>query len=138
MFIEKKDNDQTHVIHLDYDRQNNRIDNLKWATYEEMLEHGQKSPHVKEAKRKLVEFNKKRDGQKLTVNDVIRLKKKLLDPNRKTRHKILARITSYNVCYTKLLRKAQAEQGGGAQQAEPQGNNDSGDQTQDVDFEEVK
>ncbi|AWM12494.1 NUMOD4 domain-containing protein [Flavobacterium sp. NRK F10] len=91
LFIEKKKEDHTHVIHLDYDRQNNHVNNLKWVTYEEMLEHGQRSPYVKEAKRKLIEFNKKRDGQKLTVNDVIRLKKKLLDPNRKTRHKILAK-----------------------------------------------
>ncbi len=34
--------------------------------------------------------------------------------------------------------KAQADAQGGAEQAEPQGNADAGDQTQDVDFEEVK
>ncbi|MGV7104951.1 NUMOD4 domain-containing protein [Flavobacterium sp. U410] len=91
LFIPKDHDGQTHVLHLDYDRKNNRIDNLKWATYDEMIEHGKKSPYVKEAKLKLIEFNKKRDGHKLTVNDVIRLKRKLFDPNRKTRNKILAK-----------------------------------------------
>ena len=56
-----------------------------------MIAHGKKSPHVIEAKKKLIEFNRNNDGRKLTVNTVRRLKKKLLDPNRKTRYKILAK-----------------------------------------------
>ncbi len=90
LFLEKEEK-HTHVIHLDYDRKNNVVTNLQWVTYPQMLEHSKKSPYVIEAKKKLVEFNKARDGHKLTTNDVIRLKKKLLDPNRKTRNKILAK-----------------------------------------------
>ena len=91
LFIPKENEDKKHVIHLDYSRTNNVITNLQWATYDEMIAHGKKSPYVIEAKRKLVEFNRNNDGRKLTVNTVKRLKKKLLDPNRKTRYKILAK-----------------------------------------------
>jgi predicted DNA binding protein len=56
-----------------------------------MLAHSKKSPFVIEAKRKLVEHRIKSNGNKLTETQVIWLKKKLLDPNRKTRLKILAK-----------------------------------------------
>jgi hypothetical protein len=42
-------------------------------------------------KKKLIEYNIKADGPKLTETKVMRLKKILLDPNRKTRMKILAK-----------------------------------------------
>lgn len=91
LFIPKDNEEQTYVLHLDYDKLNNRITNLKWATYEEMKAHGKNSPFVKEAFSKLQEFNKNNNGSKLRVIDVMRLKKILLDPNRKTRLKILAK-----------------------------------------------
>jgi hypothetical protein len=91
LFIPKETEEKKHVLHLDYSRINNVITNLQWATYDEMIAHGKKSPHVIEAKKKLIAFNKNNDGRKLTVNTVRRLKKKLLDPNRKTRYKILAK-----------------------------------------------
>ena len=50
-----------------------------------------KSPKVIEAQRKFREFNIKRDGAKLTSTDVIRLKKRILDPNRKTRLRLIAK-----------------------------------------------
>lgn len=92
LFIPREESaGKEHVIHLDYCRTNNVITNLQWATYDEIIAHGKKSPHVIEAKKKLIEFNRNNDGRKLTVNTVRRLKKKLLDPNRKTRYKILAK-----------------------------------------------
>ena len=91
LFIPKTSDDQKYVLHLDYVRDNDNISNLKWATYDEMIAHGKRSPHVIEAKRKLLEFNIKRDGRKLTVTKVIYLKKLLQDPNRKTRLKMLAK-----------------------------------------------
>ena len=39
--------DQEYVLHLDYDKMNNQLYNLKWATYNEMRAHGHKSPAVK-------------------------------------------------------------------------------------------
>lgn len=91
-FLPKSSDDQTFVLHLDHNRGNDYIDNLKWATRQEMLGHSKKSPYVLEAKRKLVEFNIKSDGHKLTSTQVMLLKKRLLDPNRKTRLKILAKM----------------------------------------------
>lgn len=90
LFLNKEDR-HTNVVHLDYNRSNNIVTNLKWVTYLQMLEHSKKSPNVIAAKKKLVEFNRKRDGHKLTAKDVIRLKKKLFDPNRKTKNKAIAK-----------------------------------------------
>lgn len=90
-FLQKTSDDQVFVLHLDRNRANDYVGNLKWATKAEMLEHSKKSPYVIEAKRKLVQHRIKSDGNKLTETQVIFLKKKLLDPNRKTRMKILAK-----------------------------------------------
>ena len=90
-FVPRTDEEQLHVIHLDRQRDNDLASNLKWVTREEMLQHFKTSPRVIEAKRKLIEHNIKSDGKKLTVNQVMLLKKRLLDPERKTRLKILAK-----------------------------------------------
>lgn len=91
LFLPKDNDEQTYVLHLDYDKLNNQISNLKWATNEEMKAFSKNSPFVKEAFKKLQEYNLKNNGAKLRVIDVMRLKKILLDPNRKTRFKILAK-----------------------------------------------
>lgn len=91
LFIPKTSEEQKHVLHLDYVRDNDLVANLKWATYEEMLAHVKKSPHVINSKKKLIEHNIKADGRKLTSTKVIHLKKLLNDPNRKTRIKMLAK-----------------------------------------------
>lgn len=91
LFIPKDNDKQEYVLHLDFDKINNHINNLKWATYDEMRAHGFKSPKVIEAQRKFKEYNIKRDGAKLTSTDVIRLKKRILDPNRKTRLRLIAK-----------------------------------------------
>jgi hypothetical protein len=90
LFIPKTSDDQTYVIHLDYDKTNNVVTNLKWVTYKEMREHGYKSPFVAEGRKRAFEKYGPKNS-KLTETEVIRLKKKLLDPNRKTRLKILAK-----------------------------------------------
>lgn len=90
-FIPKTEEDQRYVLHLDYVRDNDDIKNLRWATYDEMIAHGKRSPHVKRAKQKLLEHNIKSDGRKLTVTKVMLIKKMLLNPNRKTRLKMIAK-----------------------------------------------
>jgi hypothetical protein len=90
-FIPKTSDTQVYVLHLDRNRANNFVGNLKWATKPEMLEHSKTSPYVIEAKKKLIEHRIKSNGTKLTETQVIWLKKKLLDPNRKTRLKIFAK-----------------------------------------------
>ncbi len=90
-FIPKTSEAQKHVLHLDYVRDNDLVSNLKWATYEEKMEHYKKSPHVINSMRKLTEHNIKADGRKLTTTSVIRLKKILSRPVQPTRIKILAK-----------------------------------------------
>jgi hypothetical protein len=101
-FLKKTSPEQTCVIHLDYCRNNDAVLNLKYATKPEMLAHIKRSPAVIEAKKRLVEFNKQSDGRKLTVTQVIHLKKRLLDPNRKTKLKSLAK--QFNISEMQLYR----------------------------------
>ena len=77
LFIPKDNEEQEYVLHLDYDKLNNQLYNLKWATYTEMRAHGHKSPAVKEAFKKFQENNIKRDGRKLTSTQVMRIKLKM-------------------------------------------------------------
>ncbi|TRX39490.1 hypothetical protein [Flavobacterium restrictum] len=90
-FLPKTSEDQQYVLHLDYVRDNDTLRNLKWATREEMLEHGKKSPHVIQAKKDLLAFNHKSDGKKLTITKVMLIKKLLQNPDRKTRLKMIAK-----------------------------------------------
>lgn len=78
------------VLHLDYDKVNNQVRNLKWANKEQVEKHLAKNPHYIEAKR-LRKEKPDRYNTKLSETEVIRLKKKIFDPNRKTRYKILAK-----------------------------------------------
>ena len=89
-FGERVSDEQRFVIHHDYNKLNNHIDNLKWATKEEMEGHQQKNPNVLKAREKRKE-TKLYKGHKLNATQVKRLKKKIFDPNRKTRLKILAK-----------------------------------------------
>ncbi len=90
-FLKGKEDDQTFVLHLDHVKANNHYRNLKWGTKLEMIEHNKKSPAVIEAKKQLVEHNKSRKGHKLTATNVLLIKKKIFDPNRKTRLKMIAK-----------------------------------------------
>lgn len=91
LFLTKTSEEHEYVLHLDYNLANNDISNLSWATYGDKLEHHKKSPHVAEAGKKLIEHNRNSDGRKLSGTDVIRLKKMINDPNRKTRLRIIAK-----------------------------------------------
>jgi hypothetical protein len=90
-FANKPSDDYQFVIHLDYNHANNYYKNLKWVTKEQMFEHNKHSPYVKKAHEELIKGNIERDGRKLTATQVIRIKMKLADPNRKTRMKVLAK-----------------------------------------------
>jgi hypothetical protein len=90
-FLKRKSEEYVFVLHIDRYRNNNSVDNLKWATRQEMLEHNRTSPFVLAARKKLIRHNKNRDGLKMTSSKVILLKKKLMDPDRKTRLRILAK-----------------------------------------------
>lgn len=79
LFIEN-DNplEKQFVIHINYDKQDNRIENLAWATKDEVVEHGLKSPRWIKHNLKLERREKpKRDHAKLSYNDVVFIKRKL-------------------------------------------------------------
>ena len=87
-FLEDPNPDQTVIIHLDNNRHNNYYRNLMWASERErFFFHMKKSPQVwKKFKPKGA-----RAWSKLSESDVKLIKRKLFDPKRKTKMKILAR-----------------------------------------------
>ncbi len=89
-FIDNDRPDATFVIHLDHNKNNNYTENLKWCTKEEVFEHQKDNPIVIEARKKQ-KGRRKDEGHKLTSTEVIRLKKKIFDPKRKSRLKIIAK-----------------------------------------------
>ncbi len=90
-FIPKTADDQNHVLHLDYCRNNDQVSNLKWATETERLEHIRKSPHVIQAKKNRLIPATAIDGHKLTVTRVMLIKKLLANPKQTTRLKMIAK-----------------------------------------------
>ena len=80
-FLEQGDG--IYVIHLDYDKTNNHVDNLKWATKSEKEKHQFSNPKY--------QGEGKIRNSKLTAGRVRMIKKKINDPNRKTRMKIIAK-----------------------------------------------
>lgn len=87
-FVKKPGRSHIYVIHLDHEKLNNRAENLKWATKDEMFAHQQKSPAV-------IDYRKNRlhnplIGHKLTAKDVIKIKKLVFDPKRKLRMRQIA------------------------------------------------
>jgi len=82
--------EEIYVIHLDFNKSNNFVNNLKWATREETYEHQQKNPSVLEGREK-IKGRCTSEGPKLNATQVMRLKKKLLDPDRKTKLRIIAK-----------------------------------------------
>lgn len=84
-FIPKKNNNQTYVIHVDFDKTNNSLKNLRWATKEEMEKHQQKSPAVIAYR----SVNRKQ-GHKLTDATVKKIKQMIEDKKRKMTMKQIA------------------------------------------------
>jgi hypothetical protein len=91
-FLPKPTAEQKYILHLNYVRSNDHVGNLKWATYEEMVAHRYHSPTVIKVREKnLPKLWEAKGGRTLTETQVMLLKKKLLNPNRKTKMKILAK-----------------------------------------------
>jgi hypothetical protein len=109
-FIPKQSDDQTHVLHLDYSRNNDDVNNLRWATKAEMLEHWNKSPKVIQARKNLIEQNLKADGRKLTTTKVMVIKTILARPEQKTRLKMIAK--QFGVSEMQIRRIASGENWG--------------------------
>ena len=73
-FLSKPSGDHDNVIHIDFNKWNNHVENLRWATRSEMFSHSRKSPRTAAAiERRKGEIT----NSKLTETEVMRLKKKL-------------------------------------------------------------
>lgn len=83
LYLEKRE-DQKFVIHLDFDKLNNQTSNLKWVNKTEMFLHHKKNP------KKIARFGKI-TYSKLSEGRVKMIKKKILDPNRRTRMRLIAK-----------------------------------------------
>jgi hypothetical protein len=113
-FLEKDSDELTHIIHKDHNLSNDYVGNLKWVTKEEAIRHRKKSPKVmqarKEAIKRIVDYNKNREGTKLTITKVMLIKKMLANPNRKTRMKMIAK--QFNISEMQLYRIKSGENWG--------------------------
>src|SRR5690606_38085917 len=85
LFAPKTSRAQKYVIHLDFNKKNNKVSNLRWATKEEMEKHQQNSP-AKLAYKELQRHRLK--GLKLNVSKVKSIKRLLDKPGRKTMKQI--------------------------------------------------
>ena len=87
--------EQTFVIHLDHDKLNNYVLNLRWATKDEMVEHNRQNPNV------LNRVQPKRTrNYKLTESKVMIIKKLLRNDN--NRLKMIAK--QFGITHTQLNR----------------------------------
>ncbi|GAB2787698.1 hypothetical protein GCM10027275_35680 [Rhabdobacter roseus] len=94
-FVERANEDQKYVIHLDYEKQNNHYENLKWATKDEMTAHNRENPALKNRV-----MPRRTSNYKLTESKVKMIKKLL--KNEKNRLKMIAK--QFGITHTQLNR----------------------------------
>lgn len=94
-FLEPDKSECTYVLHLDHDKLNNRAQNLRWATKEEMVEHNRDNPNVVNRTQP-----RRTSNYKLTESKVLMIKKLLR--NDKNRLKMIAR--QFGITHTQLNR----------------------------------
>lgn len=95
-FLPPPTDEQTIIIHLDNNKQNNFYKNLQWATEKDRFYHQLKFNEG------WFKNRKERNYSKLTEAQVKLIKRKIFDPNRKTRMKIIAR--RYGISEMQLYR----------------------------------
>jgi anti-sigma28 factor (negative regulator of flagellin synthesis) len=100
VFIKKPNSKCTKIIHLNHDKTNNAISNLKWVTSEEYFTHRAKNTHSTAAL--LGKVALKNMSKKLDEKKVIQLKKEIWNPKRKVSLKQLA--DKYGIAEMNLYR----------------------------------
>ena len=98
---------QDYVIHFDFDKQNNSVKNLQWATREQIKQHQDQNPRVQHARKNRTN---RRKGAKLTDKQVKRLKNSISDPCRKRTYKQIAK--RYGISEMQLYRIKSGENWG--------------------------
>lgn len=109
-FLPKENEEEIFVIHLDFDKTNNRLDNLRWATKQQSEVHNQKNPTVIQSISNMVEDIRQGKRNKLNPSKVLFIRNKLDDPKRKTRMKMLAK--QFDVSEMQLYRIKRRENWG--------------------------
>ncbi len=94
-FLTRKSEEQKYVIHLDYDKQNNYFQNLKWVTKSEMTEHNRENPAL------LNRVMPRRTSNYKLTESKVRIIKKLLK-NDNNRLKMIAK--QFGITHTQLNR----------------------------------
>ena len=98
-FVEAESPDHSYVIHMDFDKNNNKWNNLKWVTEPEWKSHVQDSPVYKKGREKRMK------SYKLTETKVKMMKKMLA--NKHNKRKIIAR--KFNVSESLVRRIEKGE-----------------------------
>ncbi len=102
-FVPKASTDHKYVIHLDFDKQSNHYENLKWVTKDEMVAHNKNNPAVINKT-----IPKRTKNYKLTEAKVRLIKKMLLNEN--NRLKMIAK--QFGITHTQLNRIRSGENWG--------------------------
>ena len=99
-FMKKPSPKYKFVLHVDHNKANNEVSNLKWATQEQQSEHNKHNPIVKNAISKRLRTGAM--AKKLNDAKVTKLKTELWNPKRKITLKQLAE--KYNIAEMNLYR----------------------------------
>ncbi len=100
-FLENPKGGKNLVIHLDHDLLNNRVSNLKYVNQEERTAHQWTNPKYLESRKNW------RPNTKLTETRVRLIKKKLADPNRKTRLKMMAKQFNISLSHLRSIKNGE-------------------------------
>ncbi|MEY4703047.1 MAG: hypothetical protein RIR96_944 [Bacteroidota bacterium] len=87
IFCKKKSPKEKYVIHINHNRADNHVKNLKWANQTEVSDHQQKSPLKIAYKKKQAS---KTVGLKLTLSQVKKIKEMINNPKRRLTYKQMA------------------------------------------------
>ncbi len=97
-FLSKPLPNQMFVIHKDYNKGHNYVNNLAWASAKERGEHQKNNPYFMKVKSR-PKYKKLDEGRKKL------LIQKIMDPNRKTRYKILSKQFGISVSHLYRIKK---------------------------------
>jgi hypothetical protein len=105
-FLVKPTEEHNFVLRHDFDKTNDNVTNLRWATNQEMYEHSQKSDKMVQARTKVAGKQPHSPNAKLTAGKVKVIKRLLAKPG-KTRQNIIAK--QFGVSATQIKRIARNE-----------------------------
>ncbi|CAM4121220.1 hypothetical protein EWU23_03070 [Cytophagaceae bacterium 50C-KIRBA] len=94
-FVNKKDDSENFVLHLDHDKMNNRAENLAWGNRSLVTAHNKNNPSVINR-----QIPKRTKNYKLTESKVLMIKKML--KSEKSRFKMIAK--QFGITHTQLNR----------------------------------